>query len=540
MCGPLGVLLGDRFHRTVRRVKRGTSAHQGSAADGSDPGGVGVTRQECSRRKTCARLGEIPRKRHGRGVGERFLYSTGSGSVATTEPSGGLCRPGPARRMAAAARDASSGDARAVARDAGGRRPGAGEEARQARPAHDRRPARATRRTATRRPCRSGRIADLMAGEEATIAGEVRRVSVRRPRRNLAIVQARVADESDEITAVWFNQAWLAEKLQPGTRVRLRGAAQARRLPGALVRPERRLGDRRLRARLSGQRGGHAQAAARARRARPPACARRPRSAARRAEGARAAAAARRRARRAAPAALARGGRGGAKAARVRRAARAAGRARACPGRARGARSRRRSAPPASWSSATAACSRSSSRPTRSSAIAEIDRDLAREAPMQRLLQGDVGSGKTVVALYALLRAVEAGYRGALMAPTETLAEQHFLTIEPLCAELGVPVALLTRSVKSDVERGADRRRHARADPGGRRAARPRGRRRRRAAPLRRRAAQGARRGPRAARPAHDRDADPAHARADALRRPAGDRDREAAGRAQADRHERG
>ena len=52
---------------------------------------------------------------------------------------------------------------------------------------------------------------------------------------------------------------------------------------------------------------------------------------------------------------------------------------------------------------------------------------------MQRLLQGDVGSGKTVVALYALLRAVESGRQGALMAPTETLAEQHFLTIEPLC-----------------------------------------------------------------------------------------------------------
>ena len=67
------------------------------------------------------------------------------------------------------------------------------------------------------------RIADLLAEEEAAIAGEVRRVSVRRPRRNLAIVQARVADDSDEITAVWFNQAWLADKLQPGTRVRLRG-----------------------------------------------------------------------------------------------------------------------------------------------------------------------------------------------------------------------------------------------------------------------------------------------------------------------------
>jgi len=85
-------------------------------------------------------------------------------------------------------------------------------------------------------------------------------------------------------------------------------------------------------------------------------------------------------------------------------------------------------------------------------AIAEIDRDLGGEAPMQRLLQGDVGSGKTVVALYALLRAVEAGFAGALMAPTETLAEQHFLTIEPWCAELGVRAALLTGSVKSELE----------------------------------------------------------------------------------------
>src|SRR5204863_4575249 len=88
-------------------------------------------------------------------------------------------------------------------------------------------------------------------------------------------------------------------------------------------------------------------------------------------------------------------------------------------------------------------------------AIAEIDADLAGAKPMQRLLQGDVGSGKTVVALYALLRAVEAGDQGALMAPTETLAEQHFLTLEPICAELGVRAALLTGSVKGELE-GAD------------------------------------------------------------------------------------
>ena len=80
-------------------------------------------------------------------------------------------------------------------------------------------------------------------------------------------------------------------------------------------------------------------------------------------------------------------------------------------------------------------------------AIAEIDVDLARTTPMQRLLQGDVGSGKTVVALATLLRAVEAGRQGALMAPTEVLAEQHFLTIEGICTELGVRVALLTSAL---------------------------------------------------------------------------------------------
>jgi ATP-dependent DNA helicase RecG len=79
-------------------------------------------------------------------------------------------------------------------------------------------------------------------------------------------------------------------------------------------------------------------------------------------------------------------------------------------------------------------------------AIAELDADLERSVPMQRLLQGEVGSGKTVVALYALLRAVEAGKQGAMMAPTETLAEQHFLTLEEPCSLLGVTCALLTSS----------------------------------------------------------------------------------------------
>lgn len=79
-------------------------------------------------------------------------------------------------------------------------------------------------------------------------------------------------------------------------------------------------------------------------------------------------------------------------------------------------------------------------------AIAAIDVDLARTRPMQRLLMGEVGSGKTVVALYALLRAVEHGMQGVLMAPTETLAEQHFATLQALVPEALLPSALLTGS----------------------------------------------------------------------------------------------
>ncbi len=79
-------------------------------------------------------------------------------------------------------------------------------------------------------------------------------------------------------------------------------------------------------------------------------------------------------------------------------------------------------------------------------ALEDIDHDIAQSRPMQRLLMGEVGSGKTVVALFALLRAVEQGWQGALMAPTETLAEQHFATIQALMPGEAVPAALLTGS----------------------------------------------------------------------------------------------
>lgn len=77
-------------------------------------------------------------------------------------------------------------------------------------------------------------------------------------------------------------------------------------------------------------------------------------------------------------------------------------------------------------------------------ALAEIDADLGAERRMMRLLQGDVGSGKTVVALMAMLRAVGSGAQAALMAPTEILARQHLATITPLAAAAGVPIAALT------------------------------------------------------------------------------------------------
>ena len=82
-------------------------------------------------------------------------------------------------------------------------------------------------------------------------------------------------------------------------------------------------------------------------------------------------------------------------------------------------------------------------------AIAEIDEDLASERPMLRLLQGDVGSGKTIVALTSLIAAVDSGAQAALMAPTEILARQHFASLSPMTEALGLRMALLIGGVRS-------------------------------------------------------------------------------------------
>ncbi len=176
---------------------------------------------------------------------------------------------------------------------------------------------------------------------------------------------------------------------------------------------------------------------------------------------------------------------------------------------------------------------------------AEIAADLAADLPMQRLLQGEVGSGKTVVALRAMLAVVDSGGQAALLAPTEVLAQQHHRAILALLGPLaergllggsdeGTGVALLTGSMSTGQRRqalldlasgdGRARRRDARAARGQGRLLRPRPRGRRRAAPLRRRAARRpARQGPHAAAPAgDDGHADPAHGGHDGLRRPRG------------------
>jgi ATP-dependent DNA helicase RecG len=290
------------------------------------------------------------------------------------------------------------------------------------------------------------RITDLFGEQEAVIVGEVKNVSLRRTRRRLSVLKAVIADESGSIPAVWFNQDWLAEKLVPGTLVRLRGqlrrnefnvrsydlngvAATADLAPiypaGEEITPPRMRALVTAAVAFARDYLDFLPASLKAREALPTradalVALHRPRT--------------------------------------VEEAE--TGRRRLAfdellllqLGLARRTREREQETAPALGEPAELIARYRKAlpfelTPHQEQAIADVDRDLARDVPMQRLLQGDVGSGKTVVALYALLRAVEQGYQGALMAPTETLAEQHFLTVEELCRDLGVTVGLLTSSV---------------------------------------------------------------------------------------------
>jgi ATP-dependent DNA helicase RecG len=286
------------------------------------------------------------------------------------------------------------------------------------------------------------RMADLRADEDVAIAGEVLSTSTRR-RGRLQMLTARISDGTATVSATWFNQPWLERQLQPGTAVRLRGrhgrygfdvrsfdigdgeatadfapvypaseditAKKLRELVGAAL--PRALSDP-LPAELKQQEALPERVDALW-------ALHRPRSLGEAEAGRRRLAfdellllqiwLARRRRERESELAPALGP----------------------PGELVG---RYRGVLPFQLTE------------HQERAIAELDGDLERRVPMQRLLQGEVGSGKTVVALYALLRAVEAGKQGALMAPTETLAEQHFLTLEEPCSLLGVTCALLTSS----------------------------------------------------------------------------------------------
>jgi ATP-dependent DNA helicase RecG len=295
-------------------------------------------------------------------------------------------------------------------------------------------------------------VAELRPGEQATVAVEVGSIAARPVRRRgmRPLVEATVFDETGAMGAAFFNQPWLAERYRPGTRLLLHGKAQA---GGRFAVASHALGGERAAAgedqgvahypategvsstqivtMVRDHRGALAEvpeplpAAVRASERLP-----------------------------------------------CRAAALAAMHFPSDPGEAETGRRRlafeellvmqlavlRRRALRGSGTAVPLAGARELTArwlsellpfvPTgdQSAAMSAVDADLARARPMQRLLMGEVGSGKTVVALYALLRAVEHRAQGALMAPTETLAEQHFATLQALVPEALLPAALLTGS----------------------------------------------------------------------------------------------
>ncbi|MQA76592.1 MAG: DEAD/DEAH box helicase, partial [Solirubrobacterales bacterium] len=301
--------------------------------------------------------------------------------------------------------------------------------------------------------------ADLRIGEEATLIVEVRSARVRPTRRRgLRIVEATVADASGPLKATWFNQAWLAERLRPGTRLLLNGKLER---SGFRVEAHEIVGE-------ADASGGSADSGATgihttglvpvhsaSERLRP----NRIREWAWQALDAAPLAIeplpAELRARRGLPVE--------ADALRAVHFPAAAAQARLARERlaleelllhqaalAARRRGRRESRPGIEIGPGDGLAERwLASLPfeltgDQRTACAELDADLASGQPMQRLLMGEVGSGKTVVALFAMLRALETGHQAALMAPTETLAEQHAQTLDRLLATEPVPFALLT------------------------------------------------------------------------------------------------
>src|SRR5437763_3128156 len=299
-----------------------------------------------------------------------------------------------------------------------------------------------------RRDLRS--IASLGIGEKATVAAVVRSIKVRPMRnRRMKLVEARVADESGPMVAVWFNQPWLVQQLTPGTAVLLHGEYHRRNQfrvaeheVGSQAAGVHTLGfvpvysatkgvtPQQLRT-LAWDLRDHVHDVVE------------PLPSALRVE--------RRLPDRAAALAAAHfpDGEDDHELARLRLAfeellllelavARRK-RARQDEGRAR------RLEPTGEAVDGWRAQLPFELTGDQCKAVERIDKDLDSERPMQRLLMGEVGSGKTVCALWAMLRALENGRQATLMAPTETLAEQHLGTLDRLLGGL-VPIALLTGS----------------------------------------------------------------------------------------------
>jgi ATP-dependent DNA helicase RecG len=285
-------------------------------------------------------------------------------------------------------------------------------------------------------------IAELMIDEEAVVDVEIERFASRLTRRRLTVQNATVSDESGTLTAVWFNQPWLEKQLVPGRRARLRGRLQRR---GDFLVKSFDVGERSATADFAPVYPASEEITPR--KLRDVIGAALPRAMLD-----------------VLPAELCERERLPQRADALWSLHRPRSLEEAERGRTRLAfdellllqvalalrrREREAEIAPALGAPGELVARYRAVLPFaltkhQERAIAEIDGDLQRPVPMQRLLQGDVGSGKTVVALYALLRAVESGKQGALMAPTETLAEQHFLTLDEVCRELGVRCGLLT------------------------------------------------------------------------------------------------
>jgi len=289
-------------------------------------------------------------------------------------------------------------------------------------------------------------IADLPLEEEVTVLGEVLSIRSRRPRSNLTIVEAQIGDESGRIKAVWFNQRWWLQQLQPGMQVALSGVVESFRgvrqikspVVDILSRPSEGLATGRvvpLHTKVSEVKAGHIRRGIHnaLRRSRPipdplPAEFIERHSLVDRdtafahihfPETMEDVAPARRRLaydelfRLELALALR----------KRRQIEEAVGIAHELSGEL-----------VAKFFAGlpytlTAAQKR---------VLAEIEADLTARHPMHRLLQGEVGSGKTVVAVATLLHGVEGGWQGAIMAPTEVLAEQHYMGVRGLLAEAGL------------------------------------------------------------------------------------------------------